>query len=80
MISKHGVPTEFVSDRDVRFTSSFWESFTSFLNTKLSMSTAFHPQDTTSAMLRMIGVLISSWLPLQSIMLRMNLFNLLLSF
>ena len=44
VISKHGVPTEFVSDRDVRFTSSFWQSLTSSLNTKLSMSTAFHPQ------------------------------------
>ena len=32
VISKHGVPAEFVSDRDVRFTSSFWESFTSFLH------------------------------------------------
>ena len=44
VISKHGVPTELVSDRDVRFTSSFWESLTASLNTKLSMSTAFHPQ------------------------------------
>ena len=26
VISTHGVPTEFVSDRDVRFTSSFWQS------------------------------------------------------
>ena len=39
----HGVPKVIVSDRDPRFTSIFWKSLFSMLNTKLAMSTAFHP-------------------------------------
>lgn len=40
----HGMPLTIVSDRDPRFTSEFWRSFTSLLGTRLNMSTAFHPQ------------------------------------
>jgi hypothetical protein len=40
----HGIPDAIVSDRDVRFTSTFWETLMSEFDTKLRMSTAFHPQ------------------------------------
>ena len=40
----HGLPTELVSDRDPRFTSDFWSALFKALGTKLSMSTANHPQ------------------------------------
>jgi len=40
----HGLPSTIVSDRDVRFTSKFWETITGILKIKRGMSTAFHPQ------------------------------------
>jgi transposase InsO family protein len=40
----HGAPTQIISDRDTRFTSHFWRRFQEALETKLSFSTAFHPQ------------------------------------
>ena len=40
----HGLQDEFVSDRDVRFTSRFWQQVLSLVGTRQSMSTAFHPQ------------------------------------
>ena len=43
-VRMHGVPVSIVSDRDPRFTSRFWHSLQKALGTKLSFSTAFHPQ------------------------------------
>jgi hypothetical protein len=40
----HGFPSVIISDRDPRFTSSFWRSLHGFADTKLRLSTAFHPQ------------------------------------
>lgn len=40
----HGVAKTFVSDRDPRFTSKFWEACASKLGTTLLRSTAFHPE------------------------------------
>ena len=40
----HGVPVSIVSDRDPRFTAHFWRSFQKEMGTRLTMSTAFHPQ------------------------------------
>ncbi|KAF1316972.1 reverse transcriptase, partial [Globisporangium splendens] len=40
----HGLPSEIVSDRDTRFTSRFWRTLFGILDTKLSMSTAAHPE------------------------------------
>lgn len=44
VVRLHGLPKEIISDRDSRFTSTFWQSLFSFLNTKLKLSTSFHPQ------------------------------------
>ncbi|KAF1326182.1 Pol protein, partial [Globisporangium splendens] len=40
----HELPVEIVSDRDTRFTSKFWRALFGLLDTKLSMSTAAHPE------------------------------------
>ncbi|GMF15997.1 unnamed protein product [Phytophthora fragariaefolia] len=40
----HGLPEMVVSDRDPRFTAAFWKTLFRLLGTKLSMSTADHPQ------------------------------------
>src|ERR1051325_2997840 len=44
VMSLHGVPLSIVSDRDLRFTSHFWEGLQSALGTKLCLSSAYHPQ------------------------------------
>jgi len=40
----HGLPQEFVIDRDSRWMSKFFKAFTQALGTRLSPSTAYHPQ------------------------------------
>ncbi|KAE9022197.1 hypothetical protein PR003_g9909 [Phytophthora rubi] len=40
----HGLPEVFVSDRDPRFVSHFWQHLFRLLGTRLDMSTADHPQ------------------------------------
>ena len=44
VIRLHGIPIQIISDRDPRFTSSFWKALWLQLGTKLKMSTAYHPQ------------------------------------
>ena len=44
IVQLHGVPVFIVSDRDPRFTTHFWKSFQKAMGTRLTMSTAFHPQ------------------------------------
>ena len=44
IVRLHGVPVSIVSDRDPRFTAHFWKSFQKAMGTRLTMSTAFHPQ------------------------------------
>lgn len=41
---RYGLPHAIISDRNVRFTSTFWQSLFKLMNTSLLMSTAFHPQ------------------------------------
>ena len=40
----HGMPKEIVSDRDTKFTSSFWKYLMPSFETKLLFITAYHPQ------------------------------------
>jgi hypothetical protein len=44
IVSLHGIPITIVSDRGPQFTSRFWEKLQEALGTKLSFSTAYHPQ------------------------------------
>ncbi|GJY26034.1 putative reverse transcriptase domain-containing protein [Tanacetum coccineum] len=44
IIARHGVPISVISDRDSRFTSRFWQSMHEALETRLDMSTTYHPQ------------------------------------
>ncbi|CAM8969390.1 unnamed protein product [Rhodiola kirilowii] len=44
IVRLHGVHVSIVSDRDSRFVSNFWKSLNKALGTRLSFSTAFHPQ------------------------------------
>ncbi|KZV18741.1 Retrotransposon protein, Ty3-gypsy subclass [Dorcoceras hygrometricum] len=44
IVRLHEIPNSIVSYRDPRFTSRFWKSLHTALGTKLTFSTAFHPQ------------------------------------
>jgi len=44
IVRLHGVPASIVSDRDLRFTSRFWQSLQAALGTQLRMSSDYHPQ------------------------------------
>jgi len=44
IVKLHGIPSSIVSDRDLRFTSKFWEILQAALGTKLRLSSAYHPQ------------------------------------
>jgi len=44
IVRLHGVSSSIVSDRDLRFTSRFWHTLQSALDSKLTMSSAYHPQ------------------------------------
>jgi len=44
VVRLHGLPQAILSDRDPRFTAHFWRSLWQQLGTKLTMSTAYHPQ------------------------------------
>ena len=40
----HGLPLSIVSDRDTKFVGHFWRTLCNKLGTKLSFSSAYHPQ------------------------------------
>jgi hypothetical protein len=44
IVRLHGVPASIVSDRDLRFTSKFWDRMQKLYGTTLKFSTAVHPQ------------------------------------
>ncbi|XP_050918879.1 uncharacterized protein LOC127136354 [Lathyrus oleraceus] len=43
VVSLHGIPSSIVLDRDLMFTSRFWQSLQEGLGTKLKLSTTYHP-------------------------------------
>nr|GEW84540.1 putative reverse transcriptase domain-containing protein [Tanacetum cinerariifolium] len=43
IVARHGVPILIISDRDSRFTSTFWQSMQEALGTCLDMSMAYNP-------------------------------------
>jgi hypothetical protein len=42
--SSHGLSREFITDRDTRFTSAFWQGVPELLGTKIIMFSLFHQQ------------------------------------
>ncbi|GJY37204.1 retrovirus-related pol polyprotein from transposon TNT 1-94 [Tanacetum coccineum] len=44
IVARHGVPVPIISDRDIRFTSRFWQTLQKSLGMRLDMGTAYHPQ------------------------------------
>jgi len=44
IVKLHGVPSSIVSERDLWFTSRFWQTLQSAIGSKLTMSSAYHPQ------------------------------------
>ena len=44
VVQEHGLPRVIVSDRDTKFTSSFWREVCKVMGTTLAMSSGFHPQ------------------------------------
>nr|XP_027090339.1 uncharacterized protein LOC113711372 [Coffea arabica] len=44
IVRLHGVPVSIVSDRDPCFVSRFWQKMQEALGSKLTLSTAYHPQ------------------------------------
>ena len=43
IVRLHGIPLSIVSDRDPKFTSTFWKSLHKAMGTRLRFNTAFHP-------------------------------------
>ena len=44
MVKYHGVPVSIISDRDPRFTSTFWKAFQEAIGADLPYSTTYHPR------------------------------------
>ncbi len=39
----YNAPSKIISDRDVRFLSKFWKSLSELIDSRLALSTAYHP-------------------------------------
>jgi transposase InsO family protein len=44
IVCLHGLPKKIISDRGSQFTSRFWKSLHESMDTKLNISSAYHPQ------------------------------------
>lgn len=45
VVKMHGIPSSIVFDRDLKFTSRFWESLQEVLGTRLRLSSSYHQQN-----------------------------------
>lgn len=44
VVFKYGLPSHIISDRDARWTSSFWKSLAGMMNLHMALSSSHHPQ------------------------------------
>src|SRR5437868_6543481 len=44
VVRHHGMQSSIISDRDSKFTSSFWKTLFEMMGTRLALSTAYHPR------------------------------------
>jgi len=44
VLKLHGMPASIISDRDLVFTSHFWQELMRFQGVQLAMSSSYHPQ------------------------------------
>ena len=44
VVCQFGMPLKIISDRDVQFTSLFWQALVRLCDCKLNLSSAYHPQ------------------------------------
>lgn len=56
IVRLQGIPSKIISDKDIRFTSTFWKKVQKELGTQLTYITTFHPQ-TDSPLERTIQIL-----------------------
>ncbi|MBW0542856.1 hypothetical protein O181_082571 [Austropuccinia psidii MF-1] len=63
VISHTGLFQQIISFRDPKFTSALWTDINSFFGTKLSLSTAYHPQ--TDGLVEIIRKLVAYGLELK---------------
>jgi hypothetical protein len=72
----HGLSREFITDRDTRFTSAFWQEVTMLLGTRTVMSSSFHPQ--TDGQTKIVNQTLETYLR-HFVSVRLNDWNTLLS-
>jgi IS30 family transposase len=60
VVKYFGVPSDIVSDRDVRFIGKFWTTLFNMMGTRLKFSTANHPQ--TDGQTERINALLEEYL------------------
>jgi hypothetical protein len=55
IVMLHGLPLHITPDRDAKFTSLFWMTIWEAFGTKLSMSSAYHPQHQSKTVMTMLS-------------------------
>ena len=44
LVLEHGIPEEFITDRDKLFTSKYWDTFLAKIGVKKKLLTSFYPE------------------------------------
>jgi hypothetical protein len=60
VVSKHGLPSEIISDRGATFVSKYWQSLAARMGTHHKASTAYHPQ--TDGQTERVNQIVESYL------------------